>query len=293
MTGTDQASQPIRLLHFSDIHVQAPIRAMRKRELLSKRAIGLGNLWLRRASRFSEVGQRMEQMASYFRAEQPHAVICTGDVTTVGTQAELEVAASLLRPFTEAPFGLHLVAGNHDIYLRDVLADKRFETTLSERGSTHALHQSLRIIPLLSARPNPQPWRSSGRIDRTALEQLAEVLEQSPKDGWNVVMTHYAPRLASGAPDTFRHGLTNYEALERVLRGRPRTVLLHGHIHERYYLNAQQASVPTFCAGSCTDAKYGGFWMYEVEHDRLRAFAGQWTGDEYALLDRAPIEITS
>lgn len=291
MLGTGDRDEPIRLLHFSDIHVQAPLSAMRKRELFSKRAIGLGNLWLRRARRFTHFRERMQRMVHFFEEQKPDAVICTGDVTTVGTQAELEVAAALLQPFTTARYGLHLVAGNHDIYLRDVLADKRFETTLANRGNTGALDESLRIIPLLSARPNPQPWRSSGHINRDALQQLSQVLEQTPPVGWNVVMTHYAPRLASGLPDSYRHGLTNYEALESVLRGRPQTILLHGHIHERFHLTAAQASVPTFCAGSCTDAKYGGFWMYEVEPTRFRAFAGEWNGNGYALLEQPPIEL--
>ncbi len=292
MVATRSREEPIRLLHFSDIHVQAPVRSMRTRELFSKRAIGLGNLWLRRAKRFTSVRERMDKMTDFFTEQSPDAVICTGDVTTVGTQAELHVAADVLRPFTAAPFGLHLVAGNHDIYLQDVLRDERFERTLAERGSTHELDEAVRIHPLLSARPNPQPWRSSGRIDQHALTALREKLEASPEHGWDIVITHYAPRLASGLPDTFRHGLTNFEALEEILRNRPRTVLMHGHIHQRYYLSAEQASVPTFCAGSCTDAKYGGFWMYEVDGNVFRAFAGEWSDNRYVLLDRPPIELT-
>ncbi|MCA9581548.1 MAG: metallophosphoesterase, partial [Myxococcales bacterium] len=145
--------------------------------------------------------------------------------------------------------------------------------------------EDLAVIAVNSARPNPQPWRSSGRIPDAQLAGLERALGDGAVRGrFVIVVTHYAPRLESGVPDGFRHGLVNYAALEEACRGMRRGLIGHGHLHECFHTRSPKLSVPLFCAGSATDEKHGGFWIYELDGaGGGRALRGGWNGEAYAL----------
>ncbi|MCA9602048.1 MAG: hypothetical protein KC417_08495, partial [Myxococcales bacterium] len=73
---------------------------------------------------------------------------------------------------------------------------------------------------------------------------------------------------------------------EDACRGIRRGMVIHGHLHDCFHLGT--AHVPgmplqTFCAGSATDAKHNGFWVYEINGEQSRALRGGWAGAEYAL----------
>jgi Icc-related predicted phosphoesterase len=288
----------LRILHVSDIHVEVPFAELPKGELVSKRAIGLMNLWLRRGWRFRDVPAKLEALARFREAEKCDLVLLSGDLTALGTEPELRRARQLIEPLIGAPMGCVVVPGNHDLYLGDAARDGRFEFRfgdLMESDVPEVATQTgwpfvklfgdkVAVIAVNSARPNPQPWRSSGRIPHAQLAGLARAVEHPKVRGrFIIVMTHYAPRRADGTPDTFRHGLENYAALETACAGIAHGMLIHGHLHDCFHTRPPGAPIPFFGAGSATDAKHNGLWIYELGGAESRALRGTWGGSGYAL----------
>jgi len=294
----------IRVLHLSDVHVDVPIWRMPLRELLGKRLLGAGNLLLRRRPLFADARAKLEKLARFAEREAVDLVVCTGDYTALGTVPELEAARAAIEPLARRPLGFVTVPGNHDLYVPDTLRDSRFERIFGDLlGSDWPEHSvdggwpavrlydpDLAVVALNSARPNPQPWRSSGRIPDAQLRALGELLADPRLRGRTLLIaTHYAPRLRDGKPDRWNHGLENADELLAVCARAPRAALLHGHIHWRYHI-VPQSGLHQFGAGSATHAGREGIWLFEVEHNHLRAVPGGFEGGDYRLDPSAAVE---
>jgi 3',5'-cyclic AMP phosphodiesterase CpdA len=287
----------MRVLHFSDVHVQEAVSAMPVAELLGKRLLAAGNLWLTRGRLFREVPAKLQALAAFAHAERADLVVCTGDYTALGSEAEYEVARSAMEPFIRAPLGFCTVPGNHDLYLADTLREQRFERHFGELlGSdlpefavdgaypfVRLIGDQLAVVGVNSAKPNPSPFSSAGHIPVAQLEALDAVLAHPLlADRWIFVMTHYGILRADGKADSAHHGLTNAHDLLRICT-RPRVALLHGHIHH-CFAHAPTSDHPwLFCAGSATHRGREGLWVFEFEGARLRAIPGHWDRDRYKL----------
>jgi 3',5'-cyclic AMP phosphodiesterase CpdA len=289
----------IRLLHFSDPHFEAPLQGVPPSEWLNKRAAALVAHRLLRRRRFREAVPKTEALAAWARAQDVDAIVCTGDFTAFGTEPELAEARRRLEPFVRAGVPLVVVPGNHDIYLAASVRDARFERHFGDLLATdrpdlcadgawplvRLVGDHVAVVAINSARPNPPWWRSSGRIPPRQLDALSHALDVLHGEGrFIVVATHHAPRRASGRPDSFRHGLVNGAALERLLRAHLRRgMLVHGHVHRCYHLARHIAGSPIFGAGSATHAGRESFWLYDVGEDGAQARKGRWTGSGFAL----------
>jgi len=292
----------IRLLHFSDVHVQDPIWSMPMHELMSKRLVGAVNLWLHRERLFRAVPEKLAALDRLRLAQAVDAVICTGDFTALGTESEHRAARAAMEPFTKAPYGLSLVPGNHDLYVQDAVDDARFERHFGDLlGSdrpdavvdgafpfVRLVGNTIAIVGLNSARPNPMPFESSGIVPSAQLQTLVKLLDEY-KERLCIVMTHYAPLTKAGRPDSAHHGLDNARDLLAICK-RSNVILLHGHIHHRYSHAATAEHPRLFCSGSATHRGREGLWMYEIEGPRVRAIPGRWTGTEYELLGTESVE---
>lgn len=283
----------MRILHLSDVHVPVPLSAIPARDWLSKRAIGGLNYLVRRGPRFVHAVEKLASLARFAEEERVDLVICSGDFTVLGTEPEHAAAARAIEPLTKRPLGFFSVPGNHDVYLSDSVRAQRFMrhfeplNRLPEGAdelpslATDGLYPRVRRYPgdvavlgIESARPNPQPWRSSGRIPERQLEGLRTALmHPAIASSFKIVVTHYAPRLASGRPDSESHGLENADALLEILRPHARTCLLHGHVHRRYALTLPGFGPTILCAGSTTERGHEGAWLLEIEGGRASAEA--------------------
>ncbi|MDH5491035.1 MAG: metallophosphoesterase [Myxococcales bacterium] len=283
------------MLHFSDPHIEEGFAGVPLRAFLNKRLVGWANLVLRRRRRYREAAQKLLALQAFARGESVDLVVCTGDLSSLGTMPELRRAHELLAPFAAAPLGLATIPGNHDLYVED---DGSFESLFGEFMGTdrpalagqdgwprvRLFGESLALITFLSARPNPQPWRSSGCVPAAQLDALRAMLEGGELEGRFLLLgTHYALTLPDGSPDTRHHGMVNAAALRRVLAPVSRGAYLHGHVHHCYQGRPQGLSIPSFGAGSVTDAGREGFWLFEIAADGAKARRGRWTGEGYAL----------
>lgn len=295
----------LRLLHFSDVHVEAPLAEVPLGELASKKLVGLTLLKLWRGRRFQEGTAKVAAMARFMEREAVDLVVCTGDHTALGTEPELAFAREVLAPFETAPHGLVTLPGNHDVYLPDAARDRRFErhfrdllrSDLPEHCTdgpwplVRLVGDDVAVVAVNSARPNPQVWRSSGRIPGAQLRGLARLLDDPRvRRRFVVVATHYAPRLANGRPDNFRHGLVNADRFLSVCERIERGAILHGHVHHCFHVRVPGLRAPMFGAGSCTDAGREGLWLLEVGPDGARATSGRWAAGDFRL-DGTPIPL--
>lgn len=289
---------PIRVLHFSDVHVQRPILSAPVVELAGKRFLAGINLMLSRGRLFQDTPQKLSALAKFAREQHITLALCTGDYTAVGTDSEHADARRHVEPIRQAALaGLVTVPGNHDLYLHDTLRHRRFEKHFGDCFSsdlpeyavdgaypfTRLIGSDLAVVGVNSARPNPNPFSSSGYVPPKQLEALDRVLQDPRVVGrWIIVMTHYGILRRDGQPDAKRHGLDNADELLRVC-ARPSVLLVHGHIHHRYH-HAQAPGRPwLFCAGSATHRGLEGFWLYEVDGPTFRATPGFFDHGEYRL----------
>jgi 3',5'-cyclic AMP phosphodiesterase CpdA len=292
----------IRVLHVSDVHVDVPVWRMPLREMLGKRAIGAANLVLRRHRHFHDAREKLAALARFACDQNVDVVICTGDYTALGTAVELDAARSAIDPLVRAGRrGYVTVPGNHDLYMPDTVRDGRFErafgalltSDLPELASgdgwprVRLFDDQLAVLSVNSARPNPQPWRSSGRIPDEQLRALAAALRDPRVVGRNVMIaTHYAPRRPDGTPDRWSHGLENADALLAICAQTPRCAILHGHIHWRFHLPGPPM---LFGSGSTTHAGREGLWLYELEQMSGSAIPGAYRDGAYRLDEEARV----
>lgn len=295
----------IRILHFSDVHVQEPFTALSARDLLNKRLLAAGNLWLTRGRFFREVPQKLAALAAFAEQEHIDLSLCTGDYTAMGTEAEYRRARAATAPLTARPLGGVAVPGNHDLYLPDTVRTSRFERHFGDLLKSdlpelavdgpypfvRLFGEHLAIVGVNSAKPNSNPFSSSGYVPVHQLAGLKRVLlDARVKDRFVIVMTHYGIVKRDGSPDSDHHGLKNWQELARACN-RARLILVHGHIHGRYYHRASDEHPWLFCAGSTTHMGREGGWVYEVEADETRAIPLFWTGDSYALDAGAAVRV--
>jgi 3',5'-cyclic AMP phosphodiesterase CpdA len=291
----------MRILHLSDVHVSVPLIAMPWREMFNKRLLGAANLVLRRGKHYAQAREKLSALADLARDQDVDLVICTGDYTALGTEPELVAARAAIDRLTKRPLGYVTVPGNHDVYMPDTLRDRRFERHFGDLLASdlpearvdgnypivRLVGDDVAVLAVNSARPNPEPWRSSGAIPDAQLRALTTLIDDPRISSRFVfVMTHYAPRRADGTHDRPSHGLDNADAFLAACSRLRRGAILHGHLHRRFHLALPELSVPIFGAGSTTGGDHGGLWLFDVDRASARATPGAWQDGAY-VVDRA------
>ena len=291
----------MRILHFSDVHVDFPVGSLPWTTWLSKRALGGLNHAARRRSHFLHAREKLGLLHRFAIEQAVDVALCTGDYTILGTAPEIDSAFEVMRPFTEGPFCFATVPGNHDLYLEDSVRDGRFPRHFgpwmkSVRPGAWPFVQlpsdDVAIIGIESARPNPEPWRSSGRIPDAQLEALRSLLrEEEIRRRFVIVMTHYAPRLWSGEPDSASHGLENADAFIHALSDIERGCVLHGHVHRRYSVPLLPSKIQALCAGSTTQEGREGLWLIDHRAGLARATPGVFSEGQYRLVESESVTL--
>lgn len=286
----------MRVLHFSDIHLGLGFGRVPLRDWPGKRLAGGLNLLLGRQNRFEKTPEKVKALATFARRESVDLIVFSGDFTAIGTDAELVAARELIEPFLEAPAGFVCVPGNHDLYARDVIREKRFEKYFGDLLETdipdartdgpwpivRLPESGLAVVAVNSSRPNPPPWRSSGIVPPAQLKGLAAALElREVAERFVLIVTHYAPRLDDGRLDHPLHRMVNAEDFLAACAGTSPGAILCGHMHHTYRVRIPDVGPEILCAGSATMDGHEGFWLLDIEDGVMTARRGLWTGREY------------
>jgi predicted MPP superfamily phosphohydrolase len=287
-----------KVLHVSDVHLEDGFPGVPLSAFLNKRIAGYANLAFRRRKAFAAAEAKIEALAMFAKEQGVDIIVCTGDYTALGTEPELAYARQVIEPLTQMPLGFFTVPGNHDLYLRDTVEggwwDQHFGGLMKNELPEYVVDgiwpqvwfptEDLAIVGVNSARANPKPTHSSGRIRDQEIEALIRILDDARlRDRFVIIATHYAPRLASGRPDRPAHGLENADALLRASACAARGAILHGHIHWRYHVRVPESPLSMVCAGSTTHAGREGLWILEVGDGEVTATPGTWDQTRYVL----------
>jgi 3',5'-cyclic AMP phosphodiesterase CpdA len=287
-----------KVLHVSDVHLEDGFPGVPLKIFINKRIVGLANLRFLRRRVFAEAVQKVEALAEFSKEQGADLVICTGDYTALGTEPEIAYARKIIEPLTHAPLGFFTVPGNHDLYLRDTVEagwfDQHFGGLMKTELPEYAVDglwpqvwfpvDGLAVVGVNSARANPKPTYSSGRIPDDQLEALTQILDDARvRDRFVMIATHYAPRLANGRPDRPAHGLENADDLLAISAAARSGVILHGHIHRCYHVRVPETPLTLCCAGSTTHAGREGLWMFEIGDGSATATPGTWDQTRYVL----------
>jgi len=289
----------MRVLHVSDVHVSVPLWEMPWHQMLNKRFIGAMNLALRRGRHFAGARRKLAQLAEFCSEQDVDLVVATGDYTALGTAPELAAAREAVQGLTTRRYGYVTVPGNHDIYLRDVVRERRFERYFGDflRSDlpeycvddgpwplVRLCGDNVAVVAVNSARPNPEPWRSSGAIPAAQLVALESLCRDPRLAGRFIfVATHYAPRRADATPDHRAHGLENSDEFLAACAGLAQGAILHGHIHRRFQLALPQLRARIFGAGSATCEGREGLWLFDVDGSGATAVPGFFHEGRYRL----------
>lgn len=287
----------MRVLHFSDIHLEDGFRGVPPTLFANKRFAGYLNLRLRRRKYYRNAAEKIGALARFADAHAVDVALCTGDYTALGTEPEIAHARKVVAPLVRGRT-FATVPGNHDVYLPDAVGafERHFgeglETDLDDVATdgiwptVRLLGEYAAVVALNSSRPNPPVFRSSGRIPDPQLGALPAILARDELRGRFVfVMTHYAPRLENGRPDARNHGLENADELLAALPRARWGVLLHGHVHHCYRVEVPESPFPLFGAGSTTMSGREGFWVFDIEPERVTATRGEFHEGAYTLGD--------
>lgn len=170
-------------------------------------------------------------------AEQPDAIIMTGDLTMRARSAEFEAAAKWLqglkRPVT-------VEVGNHDLpaynlFARFVMPYRRYKAleTMIERPLEI---RGLNVVPMkTTARFQWRNW-SKGRVSDRSLAKAVAGVEAADKSGLTLIACHH-PLIEAGTHASAKtHGGAN--ALAALARAGTDAVL-SGHVHDPFDLQKE------------------------------------------------------
>lgn len=298
------ARAPMRVLHFSDPHLESGLEGVSPGAFVNKRALGFANLLVRRRRHFGAALNKLEALARLADQLGVQFTLCTGDYTALGTRAELEASRRLLEPLLARELGYATVPGNHDLYVDD--APGAFEGIFADglrsdrddcrwdRGEPYLrlVGDRLAIVGLASARPNPL-HSSSGAVPERHLEVLRRLVSDpalAPR--FLLVAVHYAPRLWDGRPDTALHGLDNHAALLDAVAGLRFGALVFGHVHHGYSVRIPGVAAPLVGAGSATYEGRATSVLWELDRDRVVARRLRFENGEYRADPRPELELS-
>ncbi|MGE5049206.1 MAG: metallophosphoesterase family protein [Deltaproteobacteria bacterium] len=234
----------MRVLHFSDPHVQLPgWRERTLRELGALRAVASMELWKGRGRDYDDAFEKLRQIVRDADALRADVVICTGDLTQLALEEEFAVAGEALAPLGDRLVCIH---GNHDRYPIAGKPNRLYETFFPPRPLPAF------VAVLDSCGDVCWPLVTQGRI-------LEDDLRQDFRG--KLVLVHHAPFRRGGIPDWPWHRIRGASELLRAASDA--AAILCGHIHDRF----RHGNV--ICAGSSTKRGDEGYWLLDFADGRV------------------------
>ena len=274
----------MRLVHFSDVHIQVDYAKQAWAGLGWRRWAALVEmLGLQRSARYVDAEATLRRLADAVDAQHADHAVLSGDLTAMALPEEFERARACLGALAETPGRLTVIPGNHDVYAPDASTEDRFGKSfghlltsdlpeLAREGPyplVHLVGDDVAVVGLNSGRVPLSPGIARGWIGQRQLDGLARLLNhERVRERFVFVAVHHAPLLADGRPDSPTHRLADYRELLDLLP-EERSALLFGHKHHRFHLEPAPGRPHLFGAGSSTSKGDEGYWVIDVEHRRI------------------------
>ena len=227
-----------RILHFSDVHLG--LRDFHAAYLLDKRFFGRLNQFVTRQCRL-----RQDALALFLDLLQSRAadfLLCTGDLTSIGSQEEFHHVEERLKPILEASQGRFLfVPGNHDAYIKGCQTDlqEAFNRLNGGRLRYDELPALLPCGPVEFVVLNParpcRIWQSTGELTEVAWKKLDYILQKPCAKGKSrIVVSHFPLCDHRGKPLSWRTKFLQGERLLAHAAAGHFDALATGHVHHPF-----------------------------------------------------------
>jgi len=263
-----------RLAHVTDPHFRS-FDGARVGDFLGKRAVGALNLVVNRRRKHKM--ELLEALGEDLGRQVPDHLALTGDLSNVSLEAEWRVALRWIEALGRPGADITVIPGNHDAYVKDVVASGIFETLFAAnqtagpdegpgaRGAAHGdsresypfvrFRGPLAVVSLNScvATGDLGAW---GEVGARQLAR-AEAILGSPavRARRRVILIHHPPIRHKGGEE---RNLRDRQAFSELLERTGAELVLHGHDHrdEAGTLRGPGGStIPVVGAGS---ASYAG-----------------------------------
>ena len=240
-----------RIIHLSDLHLPADGRGM---------------------------AACLERTALEVDALDPDVVIVSGDLTAFAREAELVAARVVVTELSARRRPVIVVPGNRDRFTPGRF-EEHFADHLRSDLPRHAdasgypfvrlVGDDLAVVGLDSTRVPAYAGMVFGRLGDDQLARVEALLADPALAKRTVAITaHHAPLDAEARRNPFTCGLIDGGRLLEVTAGKC-AALFCGHVHRRYRLAPTAARPEMLCAGSATLAGSEGYWVVEVEDNRV------------------------
>jgi calcineurin-like phosphoesterase family protein len=243
-------------------------------QLLSKRLLGMLNLWLNRKRNFD--ASLLVALFDRIDSLDPDHLLWAGDLTTTAMPAEFAMVRRLLLPVMNRHPGL-AVPGNHDRYTFTSVRQGYFEMALGDHTAHHwpmhrELHPGVHLISLDPTRANL--IGDQAEVGPRQLGELKTTLASIPAGDRVLLLCHYTLGPPPGMHERASHRMTDEAELARTLATAGRTIYyIHGHTHQPWcFRHAAAPNVVCLNCGSPTlrtrDHPRGqGFWRLTLGPD--------------------------
>jgi 3',5'-cyclic AMP phosphodiesterase CpdA len=293
------------LAHLSDLHLGPLPKAQKRRDYLSKRAIGY---WSWNLKRFGlHLPAIADQMAADIRSHQPDHVAVTGDLVNIALPGEFQNAARWLERFG-SPGWITVVPGNHDAYvpvpweIGAGLWAPYMTGDLRMPGAPTGTHlatpfpfvrqrKNIAIVGVSSA--EPQGYRhATGQLGSRQMDDLAATLGTLRERGFFRILLIHHPPLPGQSP--VRKALIDATNLKSVIEAQGAELVLfgHNHIHMRATIETRFGRTHTIGVPSATTRpghlypaaawykyairRHGGVWHTKVTVHALSSVNGNF-----------------
>lgn len=279
----------MKLAHYSDIHVtHFPLAdgfALKRLAAVASYTV------MGRGKHFDGAEARIAKLLEDVDAQGVDHALCTGDVTGVATEVELEDCARLFGDRLDQPEKHTLIPGNHDRYTTGAVASGVFERLfggLCDAARFPLVKQlpgEVTLVCLDSARPTSLV-DSSGLVGEAQRKKAQAILtDASLKDRFVVVALHYGLLRRTGQRDRRNHGLRDDVEVMALLDRDDVFVDLavHGHLHTAFTIRTKKRQVVN--AGSATDLHTRcGYNVYDIDAKafRVRCSRREWSAERNA-----------
>jgi 3',5'-cyclic AMP phosphodiesterase CpdA len=268
----------MRIAHISDIHVGCWTRDWTA--FFDKRLLGQLNYYLRRRPAFRP--EYLQRAVVRIAEIKPDLVVCTGDLTCVGSEEEFTAALSALNPLVDLPdCDLIYVPGNHDAYVWNVACEQSLDLAFRRlnrgRWGRQQLPQvlaygDLRVFVLDECLPT-NCLMSSGRLTPQAREGFEAWTSRVRQPGERRMMVgHFPIRDGACMPLAYRRRLFGADTVWQAMRASRVDVRLCGHVHTPF-IRRDAGGTMEICAGSLTATGVFGLLEYTP---RDGAFSHSW-----------------
>ena len=233
------------IIHISDLHFHTYPQNFQ--ECKSKRILGMGNLFFRRAKQYPL--ERAKLLVEQIQQLKWDHLVISGDLTQLSLERGFSLARETLEPLLKDPERVTIIPGNHDRYVKQSGGKDYYQQYFGEffgDGEIHVrkLNSDWVIVGWDSAHPND--WlTASGTVRRSTIQATENLLSSFPEKTRFIIVNHYPLTFPDGWKVDHFHELYNLVPVRNWILRHPNIRLyLHGHIHRNWQHRLSRNSAP-------------------------------------------------